>query len=114
MYRIAKQFEEPYQSDYIKAATNFRLPYWDPWMPRHSVDRAKGQQNWGAWFGVPAILRAQEVFVRRPDNPEKLVPIDNPLYRYKTPPHRDLLPEAKVGWTDFFEAVRRKISPIIH
>ncbi|KAL9043739.1 MAG: hypothetical protein Q9214_003084 [Letrouitia sp. 1 TL-2023] len=31
--------------------------------------------------------------------------MDNPLYHYKVPRHRDLLKDALVGWTDFYQAV---------
>lgn len=75
-------------------------------MPRNSADNSNSK-NWGAWFGIPAILKAQEVFVRRPEKPGDLVEMDNPLYHYKVPRHRDLLKDALVGWTDFYQAVSR-------
>ncbi|KAL9612930.1 MAG: hypothetical protein Q9167_002513 [Letrouitia subvulpina] len=110
MYRIAKMYPENADKEcsrtyYLTAAKSFRLPYWDPWMPRYSSNGSEGSTNGGGtWFGLPAILKAQEVFVRRPEKPNDLVEIDNPLYHYKVPRHRDLLSEATVGWTDFYQA----------
>ena len=74
-------------------------------MPRNNANKSAKSSTWSTWFGVPAILRAQEVFVRRPEDPSKLVEIDNPLYRYKVPRARDLLDDAMVGWTNFSRAV---------
>ena len=122
IYSIAREFpetitvrrgtvdiEEPCRAKYVDAARAFRLPYWDPWMPRNNTGNLEDSHLWNTRFGVPAILRAQEVFVRRPNAAGKLVEIDNPLYRYKVPRHRDLLGDATVGWTTFSEAVRRHI-----
>ena len=74
-------------------------------MPRNSVDLSKSSKDRTGLFGAPAILKTQEVFVRRPTDPGRLEQIDNPLYRYKVPRHRDLLNNASVGWTDFAKAV---------
>ena len=64
-------------------------------MPRNVADVTR---NWEGLFGVPAILRAQEVFVRRPGSYWNLDRIDNPLYRYQVPKIGETSEKARVPW----------------
>lgn len=81
-------------------------------MPRNSVDLSKKPKNRSGIFGFPAILKASEVYIRRPKAPSELEEIHNPLYSYKVPRDRDLLPGAHVPWTDFGQSVCRMHSPV--
>ena len=96
MFELADKFgNSEKKAEHLKAAQLFRLPYWDPWMPRNVADASR---NWDGLFGVPAILRAQEVFVRRPGSYKSLTRIDNPLYRYKVPKPAETDKKAQVPW----------------
>lgn len=73
---IAAQFtQEPQRSLYRQAATRFRIPFWDPVLPRNN---ATGENIWG----IPKILSAKDVWVLRP-NASDLTTIPNPLYALK-------------------------------
>lgn len=94
MYEIANQFTDPERKKkYVETVLRFRLPYWDPWMPRNVADPVR---NWSGMFAFPTILRAQEVFVKRPSKPNEFERIDNPLYRYKMPDQGLLGADAKI------------------
>jgi tyrosinase len=88
MQIIADEFEDEVKHKYLDALSRFRLPYWDLCMPRHSDKNLAPEkiQRAGGWrWGFPAILKAESVHVRRPKTPNKLEPIDNPLYQFKFP-----------------------------
>ena len=104
MYEIAGRFPENLQQRYFNAVQTFRLPYWDPWMPRNEANHTR---NWAGLFGLPAILKAQEVFVRRPKRPDVLEGIENPLYRYKVPSNADLPKDAQIPWQSLKSGVRK-------
>lgn len=71
-------------------------------MPRRMADPTK---DWNGLFGVPAILRAQEVFVRRPGKGQQSETIENPLYRYQIPNEKDVRSEARINWNVFGQMV---------
>jgi len=80
---IANQFKtEPEKSVYQQAAKRFRLPFWDPYLPRNKVART-ATVNEKIW-GFPKILTAKDVWVKRPNSAE-LVPMANPLYAFNFP-----------------------------
>jgi len=58
----------------------FRLPFWDPFLPRQKVANAETYQ-----YGIPIIFTLPQIQVRRPENPSTLVPMDNPLYKFSFP-----------------------------
>lgn len=96
MYAIANSYnDESTKAGYLEAVRRFRFPYWDPWMPRRKADP---HNNWNGLFGVPEILRAQEVFVRRPEAPNGLQQMDNPLYRYTVPDNNSVRSVARIPW----------------
>ena len=65
---------------YVEAAKKFRLPFWDPLLVRYVPDAG----NDGPWHcGIPKVLGAGEVRVRKPTSPHLLSNIPNPLYCYK-------------------------------
>lgn len=76
----------------IKAANNFRLPYWDYWKPRGrglvtfpGVVNDDGKRTSFKYdFRIPDIFVATKVMVRRPEV-AKLVPMDNPLVSFSFP-----------------------------
>ena len=70
---------------YQDAARRFRLPFWDPFMPRNKRDKSEPKSIWG----MPKILSAERVWVRRPDNPDKLIDIANPLASFAFPSEDD-------------------------
>ncbi len=104
MIDIAKQFtDHNTQQNYLTACARFRFPYWDPCLPRKTFT--------GSEFGVPKIVASPLVYVRMPDNPEVLVPRDNPLYSYKFPVDFQPLDNKAFLWDKFTENVRS--SPIV-
>ena len=99
MFVIANRFsDQAEKAKNLEAVKRSRFPYWDPWMPRN---KAVPENDWNGLFGVPAIFRAQEVFVQRPEKPSQLQQIENPLYRYKIPQDKELRPEARITWKAF-------------
>jgi hypothetical protein len=83
---IAKRFtKEPEKSIYQNAADRFRLPFWDPLLPRNKVSTAEFSQD---MFGMPKILGAKTVHVKIPKEDGSVVTNDaykNPLYSFIFP-----------------------------
>lgn len=91
MIELVKRWvPEVERADQIKAANNFRLPYWDYWKPRGGPVTfpgvlSKGKQtSFDYDFRMPDILVAKKVMVRKPET-DKLIPIDNPLAFFNFP-----------------------------
>ena len=81
MVKVADLYTDTERQDtYHKAAARFRLPYWDPIMPRNERD---GDPD--TVFGIPVIFQQKEVFVRTPSDPENLRPMPNPFYDFAFP-----------------------------
>ena len=82
---------------YKNAALRFRLPYWDPYLPRNHVERQDPvpEEIWG----LPQILAAKWVYVQRPGD-KKLDYIENPLYIYKMPEEESVQAKGRtvVNW----------------
>ena len=82
---------------YKDAALRFRLPYWDPYLPRNHVERQDPvpEEIWG----LPQILAAEKVYVKRPGE-KKLDYIDNPLYIYYMPDEKSVKEKGRtlVNW----------------
>ena len=100
---LAEQFEDQNEKvKYRNAAIRFRLPYWDPFMPRNEPQQDMPQGNSRdkpedkpedkpkdkpkkkskvdvTFWGLPKILSQAEVWVRRPGDPNKLEKVANPL-----------------------------------
>ncbi|KAH6671189.1 hypothetical protein B0J14DRAFT_670158 [Halenospora varia] len=81
MHDIADKFPPAQRAVYQKAATRFRVPYWDPVLPRNKVANT-GRFDEKIW-SIPKICAAKKVWVKRPGSPNKLEQITNPLYAYK-------------------------------
>ena len=80
---IAAQYtNEPEKSLYQKAASRFRVPFWDPFLPRNEVPKT-ARPNENIW-GFPKILTTKDVWVKRPKG-HKLDKMDNPLYAFNFP-----------------------------
>ena len=85
---------------YRNAARRFRLPYWDPFMPRNKLEQDMPKDNpedkledqpkpdVTVW-GLPKILSQAEVWVRRPGDPNKLEKVANPLAYFTFPSDAD-------------------------
>lgn len=86
MLEIVKGYkDEATRLKYLSACERFRYPYWDPCTPRQTAverNRINGRPN---EFGIPLIVSRKTVYVRRPETPEKLEEIPNPLHQYKFP-----------------------------
>ena len=108
MATVARQYTNDDQRKvYTEALSRFRLPYWDVCMPRHEKpsDSTIKVQRGNAWrWGFPKILKAQEVYVRRPGSPDELKPIANPLWRFKFPESKDFnelsQPRPQIKWKE--------------
>ena len=72
--------DEGERQKYQNAASRFRLPFWDPFMPRNQPDDTKPKET---IFGVPEILRVENVFVKHWNLKTKSIP--NPLERFSFP-----------------------------
>lgn len=80
---IAAQYtNEPEKSLYQKAASRFRVPFWDPFLPRNKVPKTD-RPNEKIW-GFPKILTTKDVWVKRPKG-VKLDTMNNPLYAFNFP-----------------------------
>lgn len=83
MVKQAKLFKSPAdQQKYAQAAARYRLPYWDPIMPRNEIS---ARDDPTTIWGLPKIFAQQTVFLKTPASPTKYVPTDNPLYSFKFP-----------------------------
>lgn len=79
---------------YQDAARRFRLPFWDPYLPRNRVAQSNPVSE-NIW-GLPQILAADKVYVRYPGKKD-MDPIDNPLYLYKLPPEKLIKEKGRIG-----------------
>lgn len=91
MVELVKQWEpESERGAQLKAASGFRLPYWDYWKPRGGSVTFPGivtegrQTAFDYDFRIPDIFVAKSVMVRKPKG-TKLEPIDNPLASFNFP-----------------------------
>ncbi len=88
---LAEQFENVDKNEkvrYRNAAIRFRLPFWDPFMPRNTPQPGDKTTIWG----LPKILSQAEVWVRRPgspSSPSELETIANPLAYFTFPSDDD-------------------------
>jgi len=62
------------------ALEEFRIPYWDPFLPRQKQADAEEYK-----YGIPIIFTLPEIMVRRPAAPKIWKPAKNPLYQFKFP-----------------------------
>jgi hypothetical protein len=91
MVKIAKDFKDhDTQQRYLNACERFRFPYWDPCLPRQTINQAE--------FGVPKIVSSPSVYVKKSDNPEVLTPVNNPLYAFKFPTAVQPLDNSDFSW----------------
>ena len=70
---------------YQDAARRFRLPFWDPFMPRNAPGSSSDPDNMNEIWGLPKILSVEKVWVRKPKNPNDLTEIFNPLASFAFP-----------------------------
>lgn len=86
MQDIASQYTiQQEKSVYQNAVNKFRLPFWDPFLPRHKLNTSTDPIE-NIW-GIPEILAAKNVWVKRP-NPRgaaEVKSIPNPLYQFSFP-----------------------------
>ena len=70
---------------YLNAAERFRMPYWDPFVPRNRVSRDKAAKEVDVEiWGLPKILMAEAVYVKYPKK-NILRAIENPLRAFIFP-----------------------------
>jgi tyrosinase len=84
-----KYTDESTKTKYLEACDRFRLPYWDPCLPRqlgedHSNDLSSSS-TLPYEFGIPKIVSKPKVFVKKQESSSELSEVDNPLYQYKFP-----------------------------
>ncbi len=117
---LAEQFGKVDKDEkvrYRNAAIRFRLPFWDPFMPRNELQpdgskdepkakpkdkpKDKPKVDREIW-GLPKILSQAEVWVRRPGDPSKLEKIANPLAYFTFPSDADYIGTGrkKIVWED--------------
>ena len=86
MQDIAGQYSvQQEKTVYQNAVDKFRLPFWDPFLPRNGLKRSTDPIE-NIW-GIPQILAVKNVWVKRP-NPHgaaKIKLIPNPLYQFTFP-----------------------------
>ena len=88
MRKIADDFTDE-KVKYQNAARRFRLPYWDPFMPRNEVPKPTDGKAPRSIWGLPKILSREKVYVRNADKPKDLVQISNPLHHFTFPDKED-------------------------
>ena len=99
MREIAERYDEADNKKiYLNAAERFRMPYWDPFVPRNRVNtdsdaKAVDVEIWG----LPKILSAEAVYVKYP-KVKVLRAIANPLRAFIFPESEIL---RKKGRQDF-------------
>ena len=70
----------------------FRVPYWDPLLPRQKL------LDFDTYvYGIPIIFTVPQILVRRPESPDTLKPMENPLYRFNFP-KEDI---GSINWSGF-------------
>lgn len=91
MVKIAKDFKyHDTQKRYLDACMRFRFPYWDPCLPRQTINHTD--------FGIPKIVSSPSVYVRQVDSPEELTPVKNPLYAFNFPTAVQSLDNSDFSW----------------
>ncbi|KAJ5907811.1 hypothetical protein N7495_000493 [Penicillium taxi] len=86
---IAESFgDDEGRLSYLSAADRFRLPYWDPTLPRNEGNGTNEEFSEGIW-GFPLIFRQRKVWVKRPHS-KMAAHIHNPLFSFALP-DEDLL-----------------------
>jgi tyrosinase len=84
---IAGRYDEPHKSKYLKAAQNFRLPFWDYFRPRAGEVTfpgiiKNGMTSYPYDYSCPKVFTAPEIMIRQyPKN--NLVKSPNPLSTFK-------------------------------
>ena len=97
MREVANEYKDVQdKTRYLFAAERFRLPFWDPFMPRNhkTVDQGFSENI----FGAPKILQAEEVFVYH-YNKDLGPKIRNPLYRFDFPSISTLKSKGRSPWS---------------
>ena len=85
MTDIANQWTNEHErTKYLQAADRFRLPFWDPLLPRNKVTPIIGKDLNNKIWGAPLILTKPKVYVKKP-NEKTQTEIDNPLASFKWP-----------------------------
>jgi hypothetical protein len=77
--------DEAWKTRFIEACERFRFPYWDPCIPRQLNGKKPEGSDLPFQFGVPSIVSTEKVYVRRPERPNKLEVLNNPLFQYNFP-----------------------------
>ncbi|KAJ5752131.1 hypothetical protein N7520_009048 [Penicillium odoratum] len=81
---IAKSFgDDEGRLSYLSAADRFRLPYWDPTLPRNKINDMNETFSDEIW-GFPLIFRQRKVWVKRPQS-KMAAQIHNPLFSFALP-----------------------------
>lgn len=107
MVDIAKDYDLPYRNQYLDAALDFRLPYWDYFRPRGGpvefpgvID--KGTTRFPYDYSLPRIFTEQTVSARYPPNNELRSLSRNPFQS-----HEFINDESsKIEWDVFASDVR--------
>ena len=100
MHDIAGRYSEVDKAKYQIAAGRFRLPFWDPFMPRREMDRTKKDKDEQvkSVFGIPDILSRSNVYiVHWNENGPKT--ISNPLQSFAFPGDKVLGKKHREIWT---------------
>ena len=101
MREIADNFNVGRERDeYQNAAARFRLPFWDPFMPRNEISSESISK--GEIWGLPRILSQENVWVKKwnAEKGEQPEYIPNPLQSFKFPEAKDLKAKGRIRWTD--------------
>jgi len=86
MVAVAERFSDKEgKAEYRKALKRFRLPYWDPVLPRKDTNKTLRVEleRVRSVFGMPQILSVPHVWVVKPGKGK--VAISNPLHHYNFP-----------------------------
>lgn len=106
MQKKANEFtDQKGKQHYLDALKRFRLPYWDPVMPRFNMAQGTELKK---MFGMPEILSRSEVWVMDPQKDK--TSIANPLHHFKFPEQSDYTSTGRktINWA---QDVRHSCDP---
>ena len=109
MVDIAKGYDPPYRTQYLDAALEFRLPYWDYFRPRGGAVEFPGVVDKGITrfdydYSLPRIFTEKAVSARYPPNNELRSLSRNPFQT-----HEFINDESsKIEWHIFAKDVRKE------
>lgn len=118
MVEIAQQYEsETTRKEYLDAAKQFRMPYWDYFRPRGGkvtfpgiINKEKGTTTYPFDYSAPRIFTDEKIMLRQPPL-NKSEPITNPFWHFVFSKHGGTLQDNE--WS-FMDGKNEKESTVLN